>query len=236
MTNQDSPDIEVKTEDIGFRFAMHLGRFMTLIEEEPDEDLELYGTSPRVIVILMTLVTLFFPVGGFGLIYNFVEIQPIVYGVLFIAPPEHMLIAFMYYLLRPWELISTIWMTVPLSIFNILFILQINRWFNGNTSRDIVLFYGILSMVAPSAISLALWATVNFPFVITPLPFQFFAGVALLYKFRDPDYVSPWKGDFLDWSWWTRQRHTMDDPNPTVINLTKLLLEHDADWLEGWEE
>ena len=109
---------------------------------------------------------------------------------------------------------------------------QINRFFYGKTSRDIALMYGLLSIIAPSTITLALWIYYGFAFIITPIPIQFFAGVILLYKFRDPEVISPWEGYFLDWSWWARLRHSIDDPSEKVINLTKLLKEHDADWLE----
>ncbi|TFH07983.1 MAG: hypothetical protein E4H14_07330 [Candidatus Thorarchaeota archaeon] len=234
MVESDSPDLEDAAVDIGFRLSSKLGRVMERKEDDPEENLELYGTSPRVIAILLGLMTLLFPVGGIGLIYNWTGMHPLLYGTIWVSPVENFLFAFVYYLFHPWELLSTIWITIPLCTFNFLFIIQINRWFYGKTSRDIVLFYGILSIVAPSAISLALWVTIDFAFIITPLPFQFLAGMLLLHKFRDPDYVSPWKGYYLDWSWWTRQQHSIDDPNPKVINLTQLLMQHDADWLEGW--
>lgn len=197
-------------------------------EDNPDEELELFGTSPREIGLIMLLLTVIFPVGGINYAYNWQLIPPILYSSVWIASG----LDSFWFIFRPEQLLTTIWITVPLCIFNFLYIRQINRFFYDKTSRDIALLYGLLSIILPSTITLALWIYFNFAFVITPIPIQFFAGVILLYKFRDPEVISPWEGYFLDWSWWTRLRHSIDDSSAEVINLTKLLKEHDADWLE----
>ncbi|MHA2359765.1 MAG: hypothetical protein ACXAB5_05805, partial [Candidatus Thorarchaeota archaeon] len=67
-----------------------------------------------------------------------------------------------------------------------------------------------------------------------PLRGHFIVGFLLLYKFREPELISPWEGYFLDLSWWIRQLYSIHEPNQKVINLTKLLMDHDADWLEEW--
>jgi hypothetical protein len=228
LIDQKIPDSEDDKEDVGFRLAIKLGGVMKRSEEDPDEDLELFGTSPRVIGLILLLVTLFFPVGGVNYGYNLQLIPPILYSSLWIA---NGLDSF-WFIFRPEQLLTTIWITVPLCTFNFLFIRQINRFFYGKTSRDIALMYGLLSMIVPSTITLALWCYFNFAFIITPIPIQFFAGIILLYKFREPEVISPWEGYYLDWSWWARLRHSIDDSSAEVINLTKLLKEHDADWLE----
>ncbi|MHA2025234.1 MAG: hypothetical protein ACW98U_04965 [Candidatus Thorarchaeota archaeon] len=220
--------------DIGFRLASKLGGLVATRKYDPDEELELYGVSPRVITILMMLVTLLFPVGGIGLVYNWSNAPPLLFGVFWVTDIDGVFIAWIWYLGHPIELLQIIWMTIPLCTFNLLYVKQINRFFNGKTSRDTALVCGLLSMIVPSAISAALWTESILPFVITPLPFQFFVGIILLYKFRDPDVFSPWEGYFLDLSWWTRQLYSIKEPNQKVINLTKLLIDHDADWLEEW--
>lgn len=225
-------DPEDDIEDIGFRFAAILGGVMKDTEEDTDETLELRGTSPFVINLVMVLVTVFLPIGGVNLIYNFAQMPPMIYSALWLWHPGRDF----WYLFKPWEFLTTIWITVPLCTFNFLFVREINRFFSNTASRDIVLFYGILSMIAPSAISLSLWNAQILPHIIMPIPIQFIVGVYLLYKFRDPDYISPWDGYFIDWSWWERQKYAIDDPNAKVINLTKLLMQHDADWLEGYDE
>ncbi len=199
-------------------------------EEVSDDRLELYGTSPFSINLLMVLVTLFFPIGGVNLIYNFDQMPPMIYSAFWVFPGTTF-----WSLFKPWELLSTIWITIPLCTFNFLFMYEINRFFSDTASRDIALLYGILSVIAPSAISLFLWTEHILSYIITPIPIQFLVGVYLLYKFRDPDYISPWAGYFIDWSWWERQKYDINDPEARVINLSKLLMEHDADWLEGYD-
>ena len=70
MNDQNIPESEDDKEDIGFRLAIKLGGVMKRNEVDPDEDIELYGTSPRVIGLIMLLVTVFFPVGGINYAYN----------------------------------------------------------------------------------------------------------------------------------------------------------------------
>ncbi|MGY5859140.1 MAG: hypothetical protein RTU63_07210 [Candidatus Thorarchaeota archaeon] len=240
MDESIAPELDVavvdEDVDIGFRIACRLGGIIAKSEEEPDEDRELYGINPRIIVILLVLATFLFPVGGIGFVYNSTGMQPLLYGVCWISDVYGFLFAFIWYIMHPGELIAVVWMTAPACTFNFLFVYQINRFFYGKTSRDIVVFYGLLSMIAPSGVSAILWISMILPFIITPLPFQFFAGVLLLYKFKDPDFISPWDGYFLDLSWWTRQKFSIREPNQKVINLTKLLMDHDADWLDGWND
>lgn len=235
MSLTDASSLESDEDvELGFRLASKLGGLLATKEHDPDEDLELYGVSPREITILMILVTVLFPVGGIGLVYNWSNSPPLLYGVFWVTDLYSVFIAWLWYLGHPIELLQIVWMTVPLCIFNLVFLRQINRFFNDKTSRDTALVCGLLSIVVPSMISAALWTEALLPFVITPLPFQFFAGILLLYKFRDPEVISPWEGYFLDLSWWTRQLHSINEPNQKVINLTKLLMDHDADWLEEW--
>ncbi|MHA1949904.1 MAG: hypothetical protein ACXAAO_13745 [Candidatus Thorarchaeota archaeon] len=233
MTDASSLESEEDVE-LGFRLASKLGGLLATKEYDLDDELELYGVSPREITILMILVTLLFPVGGIGFVYNWSNTPPLLYGVFWVTTLDNVLMAWLWYLGNPIALLQIIWMTVPLCTFNLLYIRQINRFFYGKTSRDIALFYGLLSVLVPSAISAALWTESVLPFVITPLPFQFVVGIILLYKYRDPELISPWEGYFLDLSWWTRQLYSIHEPNQKVINLTKLLMDHDADWLEEW--
>ena len=216
--------------DIGFRLPSKLAGVTPWSNDDPDDLLELYGTSPYVIGVFMVLVTFFLPVGGVNLAFNFQNQEPKIYSAFWMINN----LGDFWRMFDLEQLLATIWMTIPLCTLNFLFIIQINRFFSNSASRDVALLYGILSMIAPSMLSLYVLLTFGFPFVITPIPIQFFVGVILLYKFRDPDYVSPWKGYFVDWSWWTRHRFSIRDPDSKVINLTRLLMQHDADWLEGW--
>jgi len=216
--------------DIGFRLTSMIGSVAPWSQDDPDDLLELYGTSPYVIDIFMFIVTVFLPIGGINLMFNFQNQAPQLYSAFWLVQNLNDF----WSISNIGKMLSTIWMTVPLCSFNFLFVIQINRFFSNTASRDVALMYGILSMIAPTVITIYLLITYEFPFIVTPIPIQFFIGVILLYKFRGPDYVSPWKGYFLDWSWWIRRRHSMHDTESKVINLTNLLMQHDADWLEGW--
>ena len=229
LTDEKVSESDEDKVDIGFRLTSKLADATPWSNDDPDDLLELSGTSPYVIGLLMGLVTFFLPVGGINLIFNMQNQTPRIYSAFWMINNLHDF----WRMFDPLQLFATIWLTIPLCTLNFLYIIQINRFFSNTASRDVALFYGILSMIAPSVISLYLLLSYGFPFVITPIPIQFFVGVILLYKFRDPDYVSPWKGHFLDWSWWTRQRYSIRDPDAKVINLTGLLMQHDADWLEG---
>ena len=209
--------------DIGFRLTSMLSDITPWNKDDTDDLLELYGTCPYVIGIIMLLVTLLLPVGGINLIFNFQNLESKIYSPIWMINSNLQVTT-----------VSTIWITIPLCTINSLFVIHINRFFSNTASRDVIITIGILSMITPSVITIYIWITYGVSFIITPIPIQFFVGLILLYKFRDPDYVSPWKGYFLDWSWWTRYRHSINNPNANVINLTQLLLQHDADWLEGW--
>jgi hypothetical protein len=231
MTEEkDSSSDGDKVGEIGFRLTSKLADATPWSTEDPEDLLELSGTSPYVIGLIMVLVTFFLPIGGINFIYNSSNMQPQIYSAFWLIDD----LSDFWSIFNLGKLFSTIWMTVPLCFLNFLFIIQINRFFSNTASRDVALMYGILSMIAPSVITLYLWITYEIPYLITPIPIQFFIGTILLYKFRDPDYVSPWNGYFLDWSWWTRLRYSSHDSNAKVINLTQLLMQHDADWLEGW--
>jgi len=220
------------------RVVVVIGNFMKNYKANPDEEEELYGTSPRVIYLLMLLVTLLFPVGFINTMQNYQLVPTHVYSGLWLEPlssPLALLTGFLL-IMNPLGHIPDMFITVPLSAFNFLFIRQVNRFFQGETSRDIVLMLGLSSMLLPSAMTLALWSTYTFQYVVSPIPIQFFFGLVLLYKFREPEVLSPWKGFIIDWSWWTRLRFSVNDPDPEVINLTQMLMEHDADWLEGFDD
>ena len=89
-TNDSEFDEDV---DIGFRIACRLGGIIAK-DEEDDVDRELYGISPMAITIVMVLVTLVFPVGGFGFVYNNTPMEPLLYGVYWITDVYSVFYAF----------------------------------------------------------------------------------------------------------------------------------------------
>ncbi|MFW9843871.1 MAG: hypothetical protein ACFFEV_04790 [Candidatus Thorarchaeota archaeon] len=230
MTNESDPQSDTERVSIGFRLTSKIATATPWSHDDPDDLLELYGTSPFAIGIIMVFVTVFFPIGVINVSINSqTQLYSIYSAFWMIANPADLWGMFILE-----QLFSTFWITIPLCTLNFLFIIQINRFFSNTASRDVALMIGILSMLAPTIVSLYFFVSFQFPYTITPIPIQFFVGIYLIYKFRDPDYVSPWKGYFVDWSWWIRQDHTTTDKDSKVINLTQLLMQHDADWLEGW--
>lgn len=232
LRDQNVPTSKKDKGNWEFRLVSFIGNLGQKTEES-EKDPELHGVSPREIGVIMIVITVFLPVGQVNLGYSWQIIPTFLYSGLWLLG---LFQDGFWYLANPSALFVSFWITIPLCGFNFLFIRQMNRFFQGETSRDIVLMYGILSMIVPTIVTLALWVSIQFPYVITPIPIQFVIGVILLYKFREPEVISPWRGYHLDWSWWTRQRHSIHDPNPEVINLTKMLRDHDAVWLEGYDD
>ncbi len=215
-----------------YRLVSKIGRFMSNKKDDPEYDEELFGTSPRVIGIFMVLVTVLCPVGMMDNPFTLFSGQTRWYSGFWLIRDLNDL----WSLFRPEDLFSTLYVTIPLCAFNFIFIIQVNRFFQGKTSRDIALFFGLLSMVIPTLFTWVLYFTAGGGFIITPIPIQFFVGIILLYKFKEPEVIGPWQGYFLDWSWWIRLRHSAHDTSGGVINLTNLLKDHDAVWLEGYDD
>ncbi len=176
-------------------------------EEEPD--LELVGTPPGVIAFFMILISLIVPIGiipmnafmviggshGFGY-PNF-----LIYSLVWCYAPEFPL----SYGLIPLFMLLNIWLTLPLTIFNILYIRQIIRYYQGKCTRYSAIWVGMLSIVLPTLVSLSttgiLVPSSNLLF-IGPIPIQFVAGLYFLRKYPGPEMTSPWRGDLTDKSWW----------------------------------
>jgi len=101
-----------------------------------------------------------------------------------------------------------LWLIVPLYIFSILYIRQIARFFYGKSSRDSALMCGLISLIFPTLIGLGTSILLGFSYsaylYIYPIPIQFIVGLVFLYRFREPENVSAWSGQFIDWSWWIR--------------------------------
>jgi hypothetical protein len=98
------------------------------------------------------------------------------------------------------------WLIIPLYIFNILYIRQIARFFYGKSSRDSATMCGILSIIFPTLAGIVFSILLGLPYssylYIYPIPIQFFAGLVFLSRIREPENISAWSGQFIDWSWW----------------------------------
>ncbi|MFW9910373.1 MAG: hypothetical protein ACFFEF_17595 [Candidatus Thorarchaeota archaeon] len=155
------------------------------------------GVGPRVVAIFMIMITLFplgvMPVGEeFWITYS-------VFWILVISPP---------YIIFDIMMFGFLWLIIPLYIFSILYIRQIVRFFYGISSRDSALMCGLLSILFPTLVGIGASVLLGLPYrsylYIFPIPVQFLAGLVFLYRFREPENVSAWSGQFMDWSWWIR--------------------------------
>jgi hypothetical protein len=106
------------------------------------------------------------------------------------------------------DMLFYLYLICPLYVLNILYIRQIVRFLYGKSSRDSALMCGLLSIIFPSLIGLLVSILLGFSYsqylYIMPIPIQFALGLYFLYRFREPEVVSPWSGQFMNWSWWKR--------------------------------
>ncbi|TFG32369.1 hypothetical protein EU527_10220 [Candidatus Thorarchaeota archaeon] len=204
------------------------------MSEELNSELELYGVSPGTVAVIMILVTLFLPVGGVNLVNPIPSLSgglpPFIYSALWAIFLGD--IMSLWYLFNPLYFLSIIWLTIPLSLMNILYIRQILRYFMGSSSRYSVVMVGLLSLIVPTILSLYI-TLAGFPLgLVIPIPIQFVTGLVLLHKFREPELIAPWSGVYIDWSWWRSERRRGKDESSKIPSFSQRLVDHEADWLE----
>jgi hypothetical protein len=136
-------------------------------------------------------------------------------GILPLGPQDRLvysifwilLIHFSYIMFVP-AMMTLMGIIVPLYTFSILYVRQIVRFFYGKSTRDSAIMCGLLSVAFPSLVGVLVSILLGLPYsqylYIIPVPIQFAVGLHFLYKFREPEAVSPWSGQFIDWSWWKR--------------------------------
>jgi len=212
--------------------------------DEEDPDLELIGTSPGVIAFFMILISLIVPIGiipmnafmviggslGFGY-PNF-----LIYSLVWCYAPEFPL----SYGQIPLFMLVNIWLTLPLTIFNILYIRQIIRYYQGKCTRYSAVWVGMLSIVLPTLVALSTSGILvpNSEFIfIGPIPIQFVAGLYFLRKYPGPEMTSPWVGNLDDNSWWRPKKpqwwYRMFPPKgEEITEETENESPPEDDWLE----
>ncbi len=204
------------------------------MSQELDSEMELYGAGPNTFAIIMILVTLVFPVGGLNLIHlGNSGATPFIYSVLWLVFINDGLMG-LWYFFSSFYWIAAIWITIPLSLLNLLYIRQLWRYYMGFCTSDSAMLVGLSSLIVPPVVSVYI-TYIGFPLgLIIPFPFQFICGSILLHKFQEPELVSPWAGIYLDMSWWSLENSSESVPNPQLPLYSTLLEDHEADWLEGW--
>jgi hypothetical protein len=212
----------------------------TMTDEE-DSDLELFGTRPGVIAFFMIFISLMVPIGiipGYAFVFFGGHIELVVYGLIWVWSPS-LYAGEMYFILL--HFIYTFWMTLPLTLFNYLYIAQIIRYYRGKCERYSAVWVGLLSITLPTLFALTTTGSYvpGSAFIfIGPIPLQFLAGLYFMRRYPGPEMTSPWEGNLDDRSWWKPKRPNWwfrMFPSKKEDNeyVEKEELNSEADWLES---
>ncbi|MFW9832766.1 MAG: hypothetical protein ACFFEK_02130 [Candidatus Thorarchaeota archaeon] len=150
---------------------------------------ELVGVSPTVIAFFMIIVTLFVPLGFYTsnlIVLLDWYIGPSYYGLIWAYGTTIFYEWYTsFYLLSP----SFMKLAFSLSIFNLLYIVQIVRYYQGKTSKRRVLQIGVISLIFPEIfafLSSVLFLPIYMIGFVLPVPVQFIVGLIFLYKIPGP--------------------------------------------------
>ncbi|MFW9787944.1 MAG: hypothetical protein ACFFE2_05250 [Candidatus Thorarchaeota archaeon] len=185
-----------------------------MTKDEYSSEMEMYGVSPRVIAIIMFLITMIAPQ---GYVPHNLSIPPVFYL-------EPMIYSFLWKIsLQP--LHSTLpfcgWSTMdlfallPLTVLNWVFALWVVRYYQARSSRYNTIMLGVIANLLP--LFLIYYYSAPFPeyHIIYPIPIQFILGLIILWRIEGPEVISPWSGMRLDLSWWKwRRSKPKDDWDP----------------------
>jgi hypothetical protein len=193
------------------------------VTDENNSEMELYGVSPWVIGLIMIIITLITPLGmvltdGSVIFMSSWFEGPFIYGLLWMFVWSH----YSYFYGIEFFNLYFMWLIVPLSIFSILYVRQIIRHYLGKSSRDSALMVGSLSIIFPSLLAFLTTMTaidISRIGLIIPIPIQFIVGLVFLHKFEGPEVISPWSGQFIDWSWWIRFKSKWSNRTADIIEL-----------------
>lgn len=165
-----------------------------MTQEKEDTDLELYGTSPGVVVFFMIIITLIVALGilPMSVILFFGEMDLghnfMLYDLNFAYSPTFL---------------------VPFTITYIPYIWKIRRYYRGDCTRYSVIWVSMLCAILPSIYALVVIGILNPTqnwLIISPIYLPFIAGLIFMFKIPGPEMTSPWRGDLGDNSWWKPKR------------------------------
>jgi len=162
------------------------------MSEVEDSGPELYGTNPRVIAFLMTFVTFIVPFGYLppsSAVFSYFSSAHAfdgIYGLLwfFGFANDFGFGYFGFHFLR----IGLMFITVVLSIFNLLFAREVVRFYQGKTSQKQILLVGMVSLIYPNLFALTPLPLTIFG-IIWPIPIQFIIGLIILYRIPGPELL-----------------------------------------------
>ena len=144
---------------------------------------ELVGVSPTVIAFFMTIVTLIVPLGFYTSWFSLYD--------LFIGPGTYALfwaIGSSTFGLSRFHFFSFSYMQMAftLSIFNLLYVAQMVRYYQGKITRDRVIQTGVISLMFPELVVL-ISSLFYYRGLVWPIPAQFIAGLIFLYMIPGPE-------------------------------------------------
>lgn len=161
------------------------------MSEVEDSEPEMVGVNPRVIAIFMIIVLLFVPLGYITReVVFFIGWFPGsgIYGLFWIFGIGFLISGFHVFDL------NYLTMTLTLSIFNLLFVAQIVRYYQGKTTKKSALGIGVISLIFPELLVLISAAGAALPLflvgIVWPIPIQFIVGLIFLYKIPGPELLS----------------------------------------------
>jgi hypothetical protein len=151
---------------------------------------ELVGVSPGVIAIFMTFLTLIVPLGFFTsnviVLFDW-YIGPGVYALFWAfghTPGSWGIIPFHFFSPTFLKLAFT------LGIFNILYVVQIVRYYQGKVSKNSVIMVGIISLAYPTVfalVSTAISLSLVMVGAVWPIPAQFLVGLIFIFMLPGPE-------------------------------------------------
>ena len=144
---------------------------------------ELVGVSPFVIAFFMTIVTLVVPLGFYTswfFLYDLI-IGPGVYALFWAFGSSGFGYSELYLFSFPY-----LPMAFTLSIFNLLYIVQMVRYYQGKTARNRVILTGVISLIFPE-LELLIISLFYYRGFVWPIPVQFLVGLIFLFMIPGPE-------------------------------------------------
>jgi hypothetical protein len=167
-------------------------------------EMELYGVSPGVVAFFMILITATVPLGFIP--ESSILFPSMIYGLLWVytlnlpfgAPFGNL----------PIIILDPIWIyiTLPLTILNVVYAIWVVRYYKAKTSRYNVAMVGLVSIILPPLLIIYFSGMLGGFELIYPIPIQFILGLIILWRVEGPEVISPWSGMRLDLSWWKRRK------------------------------
>lgn len=148
-----------------------------------DSEPELIGVSPAVIAFFMTIVTLIVPLGlytSWFYLYDLI-IGPGVYAF-FWAFSWNIFGYYQFYTMS----FSYVMMAFTLSIFNLLYVAQIFRYYQGKTTRKMAILVGAISLIFPELL-VEVSSIFYYNGFVWPIPVQFLAGLIFMFRIPGPE-------------------------------------------------